>query len=384
MTSTPSGTLPDTSGTTESDGSVRIDVRTEQPYPVLVGAGVAARLAEVVAGTGAGRVLVLHPPTLADRAGAARAELEAAGLAAFTHEVPDAEDGKSLASLADCWDACARAALTRADVVVGFGGGAVTDLAGFVAATWMRGVRVVHVPTTLLAMVDAAVGGKTGINTAAGKNLVGAFHEPSAVLVDLDTLRTLPRPELVAGSAEVWKAGFIADPVILDRVRADPAAALDPAGPVLGELVRRAIRVKADVVGADLRESHLREILNYGHTYGHAVEQHENYRWRHGHAVAVGMVFEAELAHAAGLLSGEAVNQHRRILQSVGLPTAYANASLEELTEVMGRDKKNKDGSLRIVVVSDDTGSYAPRTLVDPSPDDLTAAYLNTTADNSR
>ncbi|MCM3844796.1 3-dehydroquinate synthase [Pseudonocardia sp. DR1-2] len=372
MTSTPSGTLPDTSGTIEPDGSVRIDVRTEQPYPVLVGAGVAARLAEVVVGTGAGRVLVLHPPTLADRAGAARAELESAGLAAFTHEVPDAEDGKSLASLADCWDACAGAALTRADVVVGFGGGAVTDLAGFVAATWMRGVRVVHVPTTLLAMVDAAVGGKTGINTAAGKNLVGAFHEPSAVLVDLDTLRTLPRPELVAGSAEVWKAGFIADPVILDRVRADPAAALDPAGPVLGELVRRAIRVKADVVGADLRESHLREILNYGHTLGHAVERRERYRWRHGNAVAVGLVFAAELARAAGRLDDATADLHREVLELVGLPTRYEPGVLDELTETMRGDKKSRAGTLRFVVLD---GLAEPGRLEGPDPALLETAY---------
>lgn len=374
MTDTPTTTvaLPDGSGTVEPDGAVRIDVRTEQPYPVLVGSGVAARLAEVVTGTGAGRVLVLHPPTLADRAAAARDELAAAGLAAALHEVPDAEAGKSLTSLADCWDACAEAGLTRADVVVGFGGGAVTDLAGFVAATWMRGVKVVHVPTTLLAMVDAAVGGKTGINTAAGKNLVGAFHEPSAVLVDLDTLRTLPRAELVAGSAEVWKAGFIADPVILDRVRADPAAALDPAGPVLAELVRRAIRVKADVVGADLRESHLREILNYGHTLGHAVERRERYRWRHGNAVAVGLVFAAELARAAGRLDDATADLHREVLELVGLPTSYEPGVLDELTETMRGDKKSRAGTLRFVVLD---GLAEPGRLEGPDAELLATAY---------
>jgi hypothetical protein len=153
----------------------------------------------------------------------------------------------------------------------------------------MRGVRVVHVPTTLLAMVDAAVGGKTGINTAAGKNLVGAFHEPSAVLVDLATLDTLPAAEIAAGSAEIVKTGFIADPVILDLVEADPVAALDPAGPVLPELVERSIRVKADVVAADLRESHLREILNYGHTLGHAVERREGLHLAARRAVSVGL-----------------------------------------------------------------------------------------------
>ena len=158
----------------------------ERPYPVLIGRGCAAGSPPRSADLGAARALVVHQPALADAAEAAREQLDAAGVDAHRVEVPDAEEGKSLAVAGFCWEVCGQAGLTRSDVVVGLGGGAVTDLAGFVAATWMRGVRVVHVPTTLLAMVDAAVGGKTGINTAAGKNLVGAFHEPSAVLVDLD------------------------------------------------------------------------------------------------------------------------------------------------------------------------------------------------------
>jgi 3-dehydroquinate synthase len=358
-----------------------VHVATDKPYDVVIGRDLTATVAGSV--PGARRAVVLHQPPLAALAARVADGLRAAGVEPVLHETPDAEAAKTVAGAAECWDVCAGAGLSRQDVVVGVGGGATTDLAGFIAATWMRGVRVVQYPTTLLAMVDAAVGGKTGINTAAGKNLVGAFHEPSAVLVDLDVLETLPHAEIVAGSAEIIKAGFIRDPHILDLYEADAAAACDPRG-TLPDLIEAAIAVKADVVGQDLRESSLREILNYGHTYGHAVEQHENYRWRHGHAVAVGMVFEAELAHAAGLLSGDAVNRHRRILQSVGLPTGYGNASLEELTEVMARDKKNRDGSLRIVVVGDGTGSYVPRTLVDPSQDDLTAAYLNTTPDNDQ
>jgi 3-dehydroquinate synthase len=239
----------------------------------------------------------------------------------------------------------------------------------------MRGIRVVQYPTTLLAMVDAAVGGKTGINTAAGKNLVGSFHEPSAVLVDLDVLDTLPVSEISAGSAEIVKAGFIRDPAILDIYENDPAAALDPRGS-LPELIQLSVKVKADVVGQDLLESSLREILNYGHTYGHAVEQHENYRWRHGWAVAVGMVYEAELACAAGLLGEDAVARHRSILTSVGLPTSYDGASLDELLEVMGRDKKNRNGNLRIVVLSDRDGlPYAPVRLEAPTDAALQAAY---------
>ncbi|HET9141143.1 3-dehydroquinate synthase family protein, partial [Actinophytocola sp.] len=238
--------------------------------------------------------------------------------------------------------------------------------------TWLRGVRLGNVPTTLLGMVDAAVGGKTGINTEAGKNLVGVFHEPAAVLVDLDTLLTLPRDELVAGMAEVVKGGFIGDPRIIELIEADPAAALDPAGEVLAELVRRKIQIKADVVAADLRESSLREILNYGHTLGHAIERREDYRWRHGAAVSVGLVFAAELARAAGRLDEATVGRHRAVLESLGLPTRYAPGALPELVEIMRGDKKTRAGVLRFVVLD---GLATPGRLEGPSEVLLEAAY---------
>jgi 3-dehydroquinate synthase len=353
-------------------GAVTIEVAAERPYPVLVGRGVRAELGRVVGDLGARAALLVHQPPLADLAEAARAELVAAGVDAHRVEVPDAEDGKALGVAGFCWEVCGRIGLTRQDVVVSIGGGAATDLAGFVAATWMRGVRVVHVPTTLLAMVDAAVGGKTGINTPAGKNLVGAFHEPSAVLVDLAALDALPADELVAGSAEIVKTGFIADPVILDLIEADPGAALDPAGPVLAELVRRSIRVKAEVVSADLRESHLREILNYGHTLGHAIERREGYRWRHGAAVSVGLVFAAELAHAAGRLDAATTARHRAVLDALGLPVGYAPDALPELVESMRGDKKARAGTLRFVVLD---GLARPGRLEGPPPELLERAY---------
>ena len=371
MTADPARTDPTGVDLTGAD-PVRIDVVAERPYPVWVGHGVADRLAATVSGLGAARALVVHQPALAAAAEAARAQLDAAGVDAHRVEVPDAEEGKALAVAGYCWEVCGQAGLTRSDVVVGFGGGAVTDLAGFVAATWMRGVPVVHVPTTLLAMVDAAVGGKTGINTAAGKNLVGCFHEPSAVLVDLATLATLPTEELVPGAAEVVKAGFVADPAILDLVEADPAAALDPAGPVLPELVRRAIRVMADVVGADLRESHLREVLNYGHTLGHAVERREGYRWRHGNAVSVGLVFAAELARAAGRLDDATADRHRDVLDALGLPTRYDPDAFDELRTAMHGDKKARAGRLRFVVLD---GLARPGRLEDPDRALLERAY---------
>jgi 3-dehydroquinate synthase len=236
----------------------------------------------------------------------------------------------------------------------------------------MRGVRVIQVPTTLLGMVDAALGGKTGINTVAGKNMVGAFHEPSAVIADLDTLATLPRADLTAGMAEVVKCGFIADPLILTIIESDPDAATDPASPALAELVRRAVEVKAAVVATDLRESGLREILNYGHTLGHAVEKRENYRWRHGEAVSVGLVFAAELARVTGHLDDVTADRHGALLHRLGLPTEYDPDGLPELITFMGSDKKTRGGRLRFVILD---GLANPGRLTGPDSAALQAAY---------
>ncbi|MCZ0913296.1 3-dehydroquinate synthase, partial [Gordonia amicalis] len=214
--------------------------------------------------------------------------------------------------------------------------------------------------------------GKTGINTEAGKNLVGSFHEPDAVLIDIGTLETVPRNEIVAGLAEVIKTGFIADPTILDIIEADPEAALDPTGPVLPDLIRRSVQVKADVVSADLKESSLREILNYGHTLGHAIERRERYRWRHGAAVSVGLVFAAELARLAGRLDDATADRHRSVLELVGLPTSYDPDAFADLLEGMAGDKKNRSGVLRFVVLD---GLAKPGRLEGPDPGLLAAAY---------
>ncbi len=221
-------------------------------------------------------------------------------------------------------------------------------------------------------MVDAAVGGKTGINTPEGKNLVGAFHPPAGVLCDLDALATLPRPDLVAGLAEVVKCGFIADPRILELVEADPVAALDVEGPFLRQLVERAVQVKADVVTADLREAALREILNYGHTFGHAVEQVEGYRWRHGEAVTVGMTYAAELGRLSGHLAPALVDRHREVLTSLGLPVTYAPDRWDDLVTAMRRDKKSRGSRLRFVVLDD---IAAPVRLEGPPEAMLREAY---------
>jgi 3-dehydroquinate synthase len=355
---------------------VRIRVATDRPYDVVIGRDLGDEVAAAAAASP--KVAVIHPPTLLDRAEATRKRLLDHGTDTHLIAVPDAEAGKTLAVAGQCWDALAAMGMDRGGTVVALGGGAVTDLGGYVAASWMRGVRLVNVPTTLLGMVDAAVGGKTGINIDAGKNLVGAFHEPAAVIADLTTLRTLPTDELVPGMAEVLKGGFIADPAILDLVEADPAAALDPDGDVLAELVRRKIQVKADVVAADLRESSLREILNYGHTLGHAIERRERYRWRHGAAVSVGLVFAAELARAAGRLDDATADRHRTILDSIGLPTSYDPAALPELTQTMLGDKKTRAGRLRFVVLD---GLANPGRLADPPPELLAQAYAKLTGE---
>lgn len=358
---------------------VRIRVDSGQPYDVVVGRGLLGELVDLV--RDAPVVALVHQPSITATVEAVREELGEADISAHRVEIPDAEEGKSLAVAAFCWEVLGKIGMDRGGVVVSFGGGAVTDLAGFVAATWMRGVRVIHVPTTLLGMVDAAVGGKTGINTEAGKNLVGLFHEPTAVLADLATLDSLHRHELLAGMAEVVKSGFIADPAILDLIEGDPSEATDPGSEVFAELIRRTIQVKASVVSSDPRESHHREILNYGHTMAHAIERRERYRWRHGAAVSVGLVFAAELARLAGRLDDETADRHRRVLQALGLPTTYDADALGELLENMRVDKKTRSGSLRFVVLD---GLARPGRLESPDPTLVAAAFSAVTEDGPK
>jgi 3-dehydroquinate synthase len=349
---------------------VTVDVRIDPPYPVIIGTGLLGELGRIL--DGRHKVAILHQPVLAQTADAIRNHLSDKGIDAHRIEIPDAEGGKELPVVGFIWEVLGRIGIGRKDAIVSLGGGAATDVAGFAAATWLRGVDIVHVPTTLLGMVDAAVGGKTGINTDAGKNLVGAFHQPAAVLIDLATLETLPRNEIVAGMAEIVKAGFIADPVILDLIEADPQAALDPTGAVLPELIRRAVAVKAEVVAADEKESQLREILNYGHTLAHAIERRERYQWRHGAAVSVGLVFAAELGRLAGRLDDDTAERHRSILTSLGLPVTYDADALPQLLEYMAGDKKTRDGVLRFVVLD---GLAKPGRLEGPDPSLLAAAY---------
>ncbi|WP_338899328.1 3-dehydroquinate synthase [Streptomyces sp. TG1A-60] len=342
-----------------------------EPYEVLVGRQLLGELGGLV-GDRVRRVAVIHPEALDDTGEALRADLAEQGFEAVAIQVPNAEEAKTAEVAAYCWKALGQSGFTRTDVIVGVGGGATTDLAGFVAATWLRGVRWIAVPTTVLAMVDAAVGGKTGINTAEGKNLVGSFHPPAGVLCDLAALDSLPVNDYVSGLAEIIKAGFIADPVILDLIEADPQAARTPAGPHTSELIERSIRVKAEVVSGDLKESGRREILNYGHTLAHAIEKNERYKWRHGAAVSVGMHFAAELGRLAGRLDDATADRHRTVLESVGLPLHYRHDQWPKLLETMKVDKKSRGDLLRFIVLD---GLAKPTVLEGPDPAVLLAAY---------
>ncbi|WP_432557780.1 3-dehydroquinate synthase [Granulicoccus sp. GXG6511] len=350
-----------------------IRVAAERPYEVHTRAGALELLPDLVGDTE--RVALLYAPVLRERASALAEGLRAR---VTMIELPDAEAAKTAEVLVACWDRLAAEGFTRSDLLIALGGGATTDLGGFVAASWLRGIRFVTVPTTVLGMVDAAVGGKTGINISAGKNLVGAFHEPIGVLCDLSLLRTLPEADLRAGMVEAVKCGFIADPVILDLVEEDPVEALRVDSDRLAEIVRRGIAVKARVVSADLREATSkgatvgREILNYGHTLGHAVEKLENYRMRHGEAVGIGMIYVAELARLLGRIDDDLAERHRSVLAALGVPTTYRPDAWPALREAMSLDKKTRGSTLRFVLLN---GLGSAEICAGPGEDVLAAAY---------
>ncbi|MDR1392507.1 MAG: 3-dehydroquinate synthase [Bifidobacteriaceae bacterium] len=330
----------------------RIAVALDPPYDIVVRPGLLADLASHVP-PGTRRMMLIFDPAVAGPVPGVVDSLRKDGFEVHLLAVPAGEAAKTVEVAAAIWQRLGEAAFTRTDLIVSLGGGATTDLAGFAAATWLRGAPVIHIPTTLLAMVDAAIGGKTAINIVEGKNLVGAFHQPHAVLCDPVLLDSLAGPEMASGMAEVIKAGLIADPAILDVVWSGPQETLNPRGPLLTELIRRAVAVKAAVVGEDPAENGRRAILNYGHTFGHAIEQVERFEWRHGDAVAVGMVFAAEVSVRAGLMEPSLLGLHRELLAAVGLPTSYRPGRWDQLWPAMRRDKKNQGATRRMVLLED-------------------------------
>lgn len=349
----------------------KVQVTGEPGYEILLGRALLNELPAQIGST-VRKILLVYPESLEASAALLADTLRVSGTEVWLFPVADGEAAKTDQWLGAAWSYLGQAEFSRSDLIIGLGGGATTDLAGFIAATWLRGIGVIHIPTTLLGMVDAAIGGKTGINTLEGKNLVGAFHAPRAVLADLDTLESLPKIELISGFGEIVKYGFIADEVILDLIEENVDEARDTKSDRFGELVRRSMQIKASIVAADFRESSTREILNYGHTLAHAIELVEHYKWRHGHAVSVGLVFAAELARLAGKLDDATADRHRHILELLQLPVSYPIDRWEALFTAMQVDKKSRGGMLRFIVLD---SIAKPTVLEAPTKDILYAAY---------
>lgn len=358
--------------------TTRIHVTGESNYEILVGRDLLNEIRPLLAPT-VKKALLIHPLALQVSADVFAEELRTSGVEVIQAGVSDGEDAKRVEVAAWCWGIMGKSDFTRSDAVIGFGGGSTTDLAGFVAATWLRGVTYLAVPTTLLGMVDAAVGGKTGINTAEGKNLVGAFYAPTAVVCDLNTLQTLPNNELISGFGEVVKYGFIADERILELLESDLSKATDVNTVEFREIVERCIAVKARVVSADFREAGEREILNYGHTLGHAIELAEKFQWRHGAAISVGMMFVAQLGLSLGHTPVELLERQERVLKSLGLPTTYRPGRMPQLLDAMRRDKKSRAGVLRFVALE---GIGRPRIITAPTDEALASAYAEISTPN--
>lgn len=327
----------------------------ERSYSILIGPGLLNRLGAECRKLGlGGRCAILSDTNVAPRfAKLAAASLQGAGFESVLITVPAGEQAKSLKGVARCYDALARHRLERKSFVVALGGGVVGDLAGFVAATYLRGIPFVQVPTTLLAQVDSSVGGKVGVNLAAGKNLVGSFHQPRAVLCDLDTLRSLPRREFRAGLAEVIKYGIINDASLFRRLERDLPKLLRLDPKLLTAVVARCCAIKAEVVGQDETESGLRAILNFGHTIGHAIENSFGYgKYLHGEAISIGQVSAAMLSERLVGLPTRDVARIQALLQAAGLPTGIRLTSVQRtrLCRAMLLDKKVSAGEVKFVL----------------------------------
>jgi 3-dehydroquinate synthase len=343
-----------------------IKVSAERDYTVELSNSWRDSLTENVQGRARVALIVSEP--LASRIQG----LDLGNAEVFSFAIPDGEAGKSSSTLIKIWDWLGAAGFTRSDLIVGIGGGAVTDFAGFAAASWLRGLDWIAVPTTVVGAVDAAIGGKTAINSDYGKNLIGAFHSPIKVIINLDWFSTLTDRDFAAGLAEVVKCGFIADGKILDLMRGKSVSEIRRDLALVQELVERSVKVKSEVVSQDFKESFAREALNYGHTLGHAVELDCGYSLRHGECVAIGMAFMANLQFDLGLISRELATDHLQILEGLGLPTSYKRESWAKLLAHMAVDKKSRGSSLRFVTISEIGKTDR---LENPDPKTLYAAY---------
>jgi len=321
-------------------------------YDILIGAGLLSRAAEFIAPMAPTKIAVIASASVAGLYGEALRRALASMGEVTSVVLPDGEAHKDWASVSTIVDALVEARADRKSLVVALGGGVVGDIAGFAAAIYMRGIRFVQVPTTLLAQVDSSVGGKTGINHVRGKNLIGAFHQPQLVLSDTATLRSLPARELSAGLAEILKHGLLADRAYFDQVLRDLPALRDCVPDALGRAIGGSCRIKAGVVARDERETGERALLNLGHTFGHAIEALTGYtRWLHGEAVGCGLVLAADLSARVGLIDATAVATIERAVEAAGLPTRIEGLSLEAAVDAMRGDKKSEAGAIRFVLL---------------------------------
>ncbi|MDA8099178.1 MAG: 3-dehydroquinate synthase [Nitrospiraceae bacterium] len=333
---------------------VRVDLG-ERSYDILIG----AKLEEI--GTlmnelriGKKTAVVTNPTVYRLYGERVFSSLKAASFPAMSIEIPDGEQYKNLDWANAIYTALLINAFDRRSPLVALGGGVIGDLTGFAAATFMRGVPFIQIPTTLLSMVDSSVGGKTGVNHAMGKNMIGAFYQPKLVLMDVDVLRTLPREEFLSGMAEVIKYGVIWDRELFAFLEKNREKILAQEQGPLTHIISRSCEIKADVVSKDEREGGLRAILNFGHTVGHAVETLENYAIRHGEAVAIGMVYASRLAHRIGLCDGHVAEKVEGLISAYGLPTSLSRLkrrpTVLQLTDTMMVDKKAEGGKVRFVL----------------------------------
>lgn len=343
-----------------------IEVAAEQTYPVIIDSSWKVELSKLLVGRNKAAIIV------SEKMQGSIKDLVATDAEVLIFPIPDGEAGKSSATLNRIWDWLGAAGFTRSDLIIGIGGGAVTDFAGFAAASWLRGIDWIAIPTTVAGAVDAAIGGKTAINSEYGKNLIGAFHSPTAVIIDVSWFDSLSDRDFAAGLAEVVKAGFISDAKILELIGTSEISDLRTNRDTVIELITRAIKVKAKVVSSDFRESFDREVLNYGHTLGHAIELHCKYDLRHGECVAIGMAFMAQLQLSLGLITPELAQQHLDILENLGLPISYQRQAWPSLLASMYLDKKSRGKTLRLVTIK---GIGITDRLENPDEKILLAAY---------
>jgi 3-dehydroquinate synthase len=366
----------------DRDANLAATVSTSQgSYRAIVGRGVIESIGVEMAAAGLrGRAYIIADQALFP-AGVRRCQeaLEAGGFPANVLTIPSGETVKSLDTARRAYTWLAEQRAERSDAIVALGGGVAGDLAGFVAATWLRGVPFVQAPTSLAAMVDASIGGKVAVNLPAGKNLVGAFHQPRLVVAEIDYLKSLPARELASGWAEAIKHGLILDAALLDTFERNAAEMLSLSGDLAVAAIRRSVAIKATVVSADeFERGDQRVLLNYGHTIGHALEAVTEYgRFLHGEAVSVGMMAAAGIAARMGMISGELVTRQRMVLERYGLPVRASGARINDIMDATRSDKKTRAGAVRWVLLTGPGSATTRRDVPDHVVRDALTEVLN-------